>query len=237
MRAHWLFNTSVSVDNPDYMACNVKPLAPVFVREPYCRHSAVLAPTTPVEPLLLSAIRGGSCWLSAEDLKAVCRSNKITATTGSGRANKKGVRSVLKVDWAQALVDKFFEAESDEEKSRMVHGIVGAAKQSVSEQNVKEVCENLFNLDEENKQAFSGLVEMTEKVRAQCLEKEITERLQANAGRGFLALATLSRPSNRSAKLFHGTLQFLAGPLVFHDCARAGFTYLKQTTTSYTKYI
>ena len=178
-----------------YFACSVKPVAPVFLSGQYREHASVLKGCTPVEPLLKAAVRSG-CWLSANDVKAVCKHNKIDQPQGTGKPNKKGVRGVLKKDWARALVEHLFPGESDESKEKMITGIVGSARQVVSEENMDEVCENLLGLDEENRRAFDGLQAMTEKIQNQRLEREIIRRKDEDAkGRGTLVAFQISKPS------------------------------------------
>lgn len=187
--AHWLFNWSASADDDRYLACSVRPVTPVFLeREDYQRHTCVLKPSSPVEPLVKAALRSGQCTLPIKYLTLVAKSNGVSKPEGTGKANKKGVRSILKIDWATALTKKLFPTESDEEHARIIAGIMGGTKTNVSEKNVQEVCEQLDLLDDENKQHFSGLTHMAEKIRNKCLEAEIQRDLEAKAGRGFLAL-------------------------------------------------
>lgn len=115
--AHWLFNRSASAEDDTYLACSVKPVAPLFLPSDCRDHVCILQPSSPIEPLVLAALRSGRCLLTIKEIRVIAASNRVAAPTeGSGRANKRGVKSVLKVDWAKALVAKMFPHDSAEEQ-------------------------------------------------------------------------------------------------------------------------
>lgn len=188
--AHWLFNKSASARDDVYFACSVKPVAPVFLPVAHRHHVCVLQPSSPIEPLVMAALRSGNCWLTIKQIKIISASNRVVAPAqGSGRANKKGVKSVVKVDWARALVSKLFPNETPEEQENIVKGIMGTRASNVSEGNVEQVCNELDLLDDENKHAFSGVKEMADKVRTKLLEAKVRKEIEEGQGRGDLTFA------------------------------------------------
>ena len=132
----------------------------------------------------MAALRSGKCLLTIKEIRVIAGSNRVAPPTeGSGKANKKGVKSVLKVDWAKALVAKMFPHDSAEERARIVRGIMGTRVSNVSEGSVEEVCNELELLDDENKQAFSGLKDMADKVRTKLFEEHVRKEMEGQ-GRG-----------------------------------------------------
>lgn len=168
-----------------YFACSVKPVAPVFLPLAYRNHVCILQPSSPIEPLVMAALRSGNCWLTIKQIKLIAASNRVgTPAQGSGKLNKKGGRNLVKVDWAKALVAKLFHRENPEEQERIVKGIMGTQRSQVCEGDVEQVCNELDLLDDENRRAFAGVQFMADKVRSKLLEEKVRKEIEEGQGRG-----------------------------------------------------
>ena len=181
----------MDLDNQTYLACCVQPVAPVFVEERYRGHVTVLKPVTPVEPLMKAALRSCKCFIDASNLKFICHANKIPKPEGTGKKGKKGKRGVLKKDWANALVMRCFPDLGAEEQRKIIGGILGNSPGLVSDSNVDEVCEELNQLDDENRRAFSKVDTMAQKIQHYAFESKVREDA-LRAGRGAVDFYLLS---------------------------------------------
>ena len=190
LQPHWLFNTSASSTDANYLACAVKPTLPIETTGPHRKYVSVLKPCAPLEPLVKAALRTGKCWLSATHLQQVCQANGVPAPEGTGKENKRtGVRNIVKKDRATALVKYLFPSENQEVKDTIVRGILGAANGLVSKDSFAEVLKELDELDEENRAAFGGLEKMAKQVKKQKEHDDVREEVMKE-GRGAFAQIT-----------------------------------------------
>jgi hypothetical protein len=135
-------------------------------------HTSVLMALTPPEHLVKNAVRHG-CYLTVKQAKAIAQANKVPQPTGTGKVQKNGKNTLLKVDWAKSLVKFCFPGACQSEFQIMVDGIMGIRKTELCPQ---EVLESFECLDLNEAQTFKGLKQVAEKVKKDAESKANREQ-------------------------------------------------------------
>ena len=157
----WLLNDIGDNSKCKWSMCKVKPVLPAFMPPALQKlHSALEIADGPYK-LPAAAIKFGT-WMTAAQLKKLALANQVMVPAGTGKLNETtNVRSVLKRDWARALVAKLWPDASKDEQAEMVQGLVFGAKFSVA--TPEQVLKSVQLLDHDNAETFKGLRDLAEK--------------------------------------------------------------------------
>jgi hypothetical protein len=174
----WLFNKSsyagADVSLCTWTAAAIDVVPPVLVPWEIKDYGAVLEQRHALEAVPRAALRAGM-FLAMKDLKKVCISNAVPTPGGSGKTNpKNGKQSIIKPDWANALIKHLFPDVGDSEHTRMVDAIMGRYKYKACSATVIAACKVL---DEDERSVFDGLKKSAEKEKQMDEEARKKRRL------------------------------------------------------------
>ena len=133
------------------------------------------------EPLLTSAVREG-VWISLANIRQICHTLGVEPPRSKQGSGKNG--AVIKVDWAQKLVQHLFPNADEQEQKRMTAALTwksGSAKSTFDSKEggvERTVLRMVAELDEENREApeFMKVVKLAKsKLKEQETKETVTE--------------------------------------------------------------
>ena len=173
-----LFNKDANAATCPWKMCGITPVIPALMPAELKTHTSLLTATGELESLPKASVRLGN-WLSLANIKKMCRANGIAQPErGTGKPNAKGVRSLLKRDWAQVLVRGFFPEMDEDSLKELLQRFMGTwdPTKMACPTEVVECVEGL-DAEEQDQSYIKRVKELAQKAR------EATAELQ---GRGSL---------------------------------------------------
>ncbi|CAE7587809.1 unnamed protein product [Symbiodinium sp. CCMP2592] len=174
-----LVNKDASVATCQWKMCAITPVIPALMPAELKHKTSLLTATGELESLPKASVRIGN-WLSLENIKRLCKANGIAQPArGTGKPNAKGVRSVLKRDWARVLVSGFFPDLDEESVNEILRKFMGTwdPTKLACPSEVVECVEGL-DAEERDQSYIKRVKELAQKA------KEAAAEVQ---GRGFMA--------------------------------------------------